>query len=54
MEIMCELPYVSLDILSRLPPDGEIEFFIDLEPGIALVSKALYRMNPKELEELKI
>ncbi|KAL1534042.1 hypothetical protein AAHA92_31446 [Salvia divinorum] len=38
----------------RPPPDRQLEFIIDLEPGSAPVSKAPYRMAPKELEELKI
>ena len=40
--------------LPELPPDREIEFVIELLPGIAPVSKAPYRMAPAELKELKI
>ncbi|XP_043710365.1 uncharacterized mitochondrial protein AtMg00860-like [Telopea speciosissima] len=39
--------------LTRLPPDRETEFMIDLIPGGALVSKASYRMAPSELKELQ-
>ena len=39
--------------LPGLPPDREIEFVIDLLPGIAPISKAPYRMAPTELKELK-
>ena len=31
-----------------------MEFTVDLAPGLALISKALYRMAPMELKELKI
>ncbi|KAA3469050.1 Transposon Ty3-I Gag-Pol polyprotein [Gossypium australe] len=39
--------------LSRVPPDREVEFGIDLLPGTAPMSIAPYRMAPKELAELK-
>ncbi|WVZ71796.1 LOW QUALITY PROTEIN: hypothetical protein U9M48_020335 [Paspalum notatum var. saurae] len=39
---------------SGLPPDGDVEFRIDLVPGIAPVSKRPYGMAPDELKELKI
>jgi hypothetical protein len=39
--------------LPGLPPDREIEFSIDLLLGSSLISKALYRMAPVELKELK-
>ncbi|KAA3460518.1 ATP-dependent zinc metalloprotease FtsH [Gossypium australe] len=39
--------------LPSLPPDREVEFGIDLLPGIAPVSIAPYRIAPKELVELK-
>ena len=37
-----------------LPPVREIEFVIELAPGVDPVSKAPYRMAPAELKELKI
>ena len=40
--------------LPRLPPDREIEFNIDLQPGTTPISQALYRMAPAELKELKV
>ena len=36
-----------------MPPDGEIEFAIELLPGTAPISKAPCRMAPAELAELK-
>ena len=40
--------------LSGMPPDRDIEFVIELQPGTTPISKRLYRMPPKELAELKI
>ena len=51
--IVKEFPNVFLVDLPRLPPDKEIEFFIDLLPGFSPISKAPYRMAPSELRELK-
>ncbi|GKV24406.1 hypothetical protein SLEP1_g34021 [Rubroshorea leprosula] len=42
-----------VDELSELPPNREVEFSIDLVPGIAPISKAPYRMAPTKLKELK-
>nr|CAD1842569.1 unnamed protein product [Ananas comosus var. bracteatus] len=36
-----------------MPPEREIEFVIDVVPGIAPISTAPYRMAPAELRELK-
>ena len=41
------------DELPGLPPNREIEFSIDLAPGIEPVSKAPYRMAPVEMKELE-
>ena len=35
-----------------LPPDGEIEFYIDVVPGTDPISMPPYRMAPAELKEL--
>ena len=40
--------------LPGLPPDREIEFSIDLQPGTAPISQAPYRMALAELKELKV
>ena len=39
--------------LPGVPPERDVEFHIDLAPGTAPISKALYRMAPSELQELK-
>ncbi|XP_047961408.1 uncharacterized protein LOC125206161 [Salvia hispanica] len=52
--IVREFQDVFPDILPGLPPDRQLKFTIDLEPGSAPISKAPYRMAPKELGELKI
>jgi hypothetical protein len=38
--------------LSGMPPDHDIEFFIELLPGTPPISKRSYRMPVKELVEL--
>jgi hypothetical protein len=44
---------VFLEELPGMPLDREVEFFIDLLPGTALISKRPYRMSIEELKELK-
>jgi hypothetical protein len=39
--------------LPGMPPDRDIEFAIELQPGTAPISKRPYRMPPAELAELK-
>ncbi|XP_031131817.1 uncharacterized protein LOC116033199 [Ipomoea triloba] len=51
--IACEFPDVFSDDLTGMPPEREMEFTIDLIPGTSPISKAPYRMAPKEMEELK-
>ena len=46
-------PDVFLDELLGMPPDRDIEFAIELQPGTASISKRPYRMPPTELAELK-
>jgi hypothetical protein len=52
--IVCEYPDVFPDDLPGMPPDQDIEFIIELQPGTAPISKRPYRMPPNELAELKI
>nr|GFC69839.1 retrotransposon protein [Tanacetum cinerariifolium] len=42
-----------LEELPGIPPEREVEFGIELIPGTQPISKALYRMAPIELKELK-
>ncbi|XP_076950748.1 uncharacterized protein LOC143623800 [Bidens hawaiensis] len=51
--IVCENPNIFPKELLGLPIDREIEFTIDLIPGIEPISKEPYRMYPLELKELK-
>jgi hypothetical protein len=51
--VVCEYPDVFPDELSGMPPDRDIEFAIELQPGTAPISKRPYRMPPAELAELK-
>jgi hypothetical protein len=52
--IVCEYPDVFPDDLPGMPPDRDVEFIIELQPGTAPISKRPYRMPPNELAELKI
>jgi hypothetical protein len=52
--IVCEYPDVFPDDLPGIPPDRDIEFIIELQPGTAPISKKSYRIPPNELAELKI
>ncbi|XP_039115873.1 uncharacterized protein LOC120251417 [Dioscorea cayenensis subsp. rotundata] len=51
--VVSEFHDVFPEDLPGLPPDREVEFVIDLVPGTSHISKALYRMAPAELKELK-
>jgi hypothetical protein len=37
-----------------MPPDRDVEFVIELQPGTAPISKRPYRMPPNEVAELKL
>jgi hypothetical protein len=51
--VVREFPDVFLEDLPGLPPDRDVDFVIDLNPGNAPISRRAYRMPPKELAELK-
>ncbi|CAN6453895.1 unnamed protein product [Victoria cruziana] len=51
--VVREYADVFPDELPGLPPEREIEFSIELLPGVQHISKAPYRMAPAELIELK-
>jgi hypothetical protein len=49
ISVVCEYPDVFPDELPGMPPDRDIEFEIELQPGTAPISKRPYRMPPTEL-----
>jgi hypothetical protein len=51
--VVCEYTDVFRDEFPSLPPDRDVEFVIELQPGTAPISKRSYRMPPEELVELK-
>jgi hypothetical protein len=51
--VLCEYLDVFPDELPGMPPDRDVKFVIELQPGTAPISKRPYRMPPKELAELK-
>jgi hypothetical protein len=51
--VVCEFPDVFPEDLPGLPPERDVEFVIELKPGIAPISRRSYRMPPNELAELK-
>jgi hypothetical protein len=51
--IVCEFPDVFPEDLPGLPPERDVEFVIELKPGMAPVSRRSYLMPPNELAELK-
>ncbi|XP_074351813.1 uncharacterized protein LOC141690960 [Apium graveolens] len=51
--VVREYEDVFPDELPGLPPHREVEFTIELVPGVEPISKAPYRMAPLELQELK-
>ena len=48
--VVCEFPDVFPEELLGLPPDREIEFYIDVVPGIDSISMPPYRMAHAELK----
>ncbi|GJT92158.1 putative reverse transcriptase domain-containing protein [Tanacetum coccineum] len=50
--VVKDFPEVFPNDLSGLPPVWEIEFQIELVPGVMPVAKSPYRLAPSELEEL--
>jgi hypothetical protein len=52
--VVREFSDVFLDNLPGMPPERDIEFKIELQPGIAPIARSPYKMSQDELEELKI
>jgi hypothetical protein len=53
IRVVCEYPDVFPEELPGMPPDRDIEFSIELLPGTTPISKRPYRMDVKDLVELK-
>jgi hypothetical protein len=53
ISVVRDYPDVFPNELPGMPPDRDIEFAIELQPGTAPISKRPYRMPPAELAELK-
>jgi hypothetical protein len=51
--VVREFADVFPEELPGMPPDRDVEFVIELQPGTAPISKRPCRMPPKELAELK-
>ena len=51
--VVCEYPDVFPEELPGMLPVREIDFFVELVPGTAPVSRAPYRMSASELAELR-
>src|SRR6185312_12897198 len=49
--VVCEYPDVFPDDLPGMPPDRDVEFAIELQPGTTPISRRPYRMPPNELAE---
>jgi hypothetical protein len=49
-----EYPDVFPDDLPGMPPDRDVEFTIELQPGTTTISRRPYKMTPNELAELKV
>jgi hypothetical protein len=52
--VACEFPNVFPEDLPSMPLDQDVEFVIELQPGMAPISRRPYKMIPKELAELKV
>jgi hypothetical protein len=53
IRIVCEYLDIFLEELPGMPPDRDIEFSIELLPGTTPISERAYRMDVKDLIELK-
>jgi hypothetical protein len=51
--VVCEFPDVFPEDSPGLPPERDVEFVIELKPGMAPISRRSYQMPPNELAELK-
>jgi hypothetical protein len=54
ISVVEEFMAVFPEELPRMPPEREVEFYINLIPGTTPIAKRPYRMAPTELAELKL
>ena len=52
--VVCEYVDVFPDALPGLPPHRDVDFGIELHPGISPISITSHRMAPVELQELRV
>ena len=52
--VVCEYVDVFPDELPGLPPHRDVDFGIELHPGISPISMTPHRMTPVELQELRV
>ena len=52
--VVCEYVDVFPDELPGLPPHRDVDFGIELHPGISPISMTPHRMAPVELQELRV
>ena len=52
--VVCIYEDVFPDELPGLPPSRDIDFHIELHPGTSPISMTPYRLEPVELQELKV
>ena len=52
--MVCEFEDVFPDELSGLPPQRDVDFVIELHPGMSAISMTPHRMTPVELQDLKV
>jgi hypothetical protein len=53
ISVVCEFPDVFPEDLPGLPLERDVEFVIELKPGMAPISGRSYHMSPNELAEVK-
>jgi hypothetical protein len=54
LPVVKEFADVFPEELPGMPPEGELEFTIDLKPGTEPIARTPYRMSTPELQELKM
>ena len=52
--VVCEYEDVFLDELPGFPLHMDVDFIIELHPGTSPISMTRHRMEPVELQELKV